>query len=278
MRKPFVRGFAVAGVCVWFAAWAAACGSDEAAVSSGDDAGADATTDAIAHDAARDTAADSHTDTGVDTGADADAGRDADAADVEAEAQICTGSPGTTVNVACPPSGSVTPCTLADAGDASGDAACGYQGSAMFSQCTPTSCVGTGSGIDHATVCFDDSTCTIQTGGIDFCAACGANATCVITDQGSAGSQAFYCGPGSDCTININGASGSRIIDCSRARRCRVNGFVSGDTKVSCPADCNVVVTGGFSQVCCDTPPIRCQDGHYQCGVDGGVDGGDGGC
>ena len=168
----------------------------------------DATADVTAHDAARDTAADSRADAGVDASADADAGRDADAADVEAEAQICVGSGGTTVNIVCPPSGAATTCALADAGDASGDGACGYQGSATFSQCTPTSCVGSASGINHATVCFDNSTCTITTGGIDFCAACGANATCVMTDQGSAGSQAFHCGAGSDCTININGLRG----------------------------------------------------------------------
>lgn len=284
--------------------WAAACGgSSNAPGSSGDggspdataapiDAGEDAGDDVVGDDGTVESGADATSDgameAGNDAGADADASDAADSADADASGdadadaapQYCVGSGPVTVGVTCPPT-STTACAITDGGGDAG--ACGSTGSASYSSCTPAGCDGTESDIGYSVACYDGSSCTFGVGGIDFCAACGAGATCVFTDNGSAGSQAYYCGPGSDCTIHMNGSSGSRIVDCSQAKKCTVDGFVSGETQVNCPADCSVNVTGGFGTTCCSTPPVQCQNGSYQCspagaGDAGGEGGADGGC
>ncbi len=291
-----VTAVAIVGAVVGMGAWAAACGgSNDTGV--GVDGGADSTlpgdarTDTSRIDTGSDVTVDTGADTRVDTGADAgvDSGVDARAdagGDTGVDAGVdapmnCVGSGGVTVNVTCPPS-STTPC---DAGGA-----CGDMGGAAYNLCTSTQCSATANGPSFE--CYPSSACSVGISGIDFCVACDTNATCNITDNGSAGSQAYYCGPGSDCTINVVVSSGSRIVDCSQAKSCIVNAFTSGETEVLCPpppAPCNVNVTGGFNTVCCYTTPIQCANGSYACSPapagdggaeagDAGAEAGDGGC
>jgi hypothetical protein len=242
-------------------------GSD-ATAETGDDTGSD-TGDDNGDDATGDAGLDGEADGGGDADADADGGADA--------SQYCVGQGGVMVNVTC--SGTL-PCTPTDGGGDAG--ACGATSGASYTTCTQTQCSATGNGISYAVACYDDTTCDFGLSGIDFCATCGAGATCTFTDNGSAGSQEYVCAAGSDCTIDIISSSGSRIVDCSQAKKCTVSAFASGETQVSCPADCNVNLGGGINTVCCPTPPIQCQNGTYRCaspdGGDGGGDAGDGGC